>query len=177
MPEPPPPDALLKTIRVIDRFSEALGRVFAWMVVPLILALVYEVVMRYGFDAPTIWAYDVSFMIYGTHFMLGAGYTLLRKGHIRTDFFYEKWSARRQGWVDSVSYLVFFFPGLFFFLLAGWDSAWHSFTIGERSEVSAWRPILWPFKFAMPVAAALLIVQGVSEFIKSVWAARTGRWL
>ncbi|HBH04803.1 MAG TPA: transporter [Candidatus Rokubacteria bacterium] len=172
-----PPEAVRKLIKVIDTVGEWSGKVFAWMVVPLIVALTYEVIMRYGFDAPTTWAYDVSYMVYGGHFMLGAGYTLLKKGHIRTDFFYEAWPARRQGWIDAVSYLVFFFPGLVFFMLAGWDAAWHSWQMREASEVSAWRPPLYPFKFVMPVTAALLLLQGVSEFTKSVWAARTGRWL
>src|SRR3989338_4158667 len=90
-----PPEGMLKVIKVIDTFSEWSGKAFAWMIVPLVLALTYEVVARYGFDAPTIWAYDVSYMGYGGHFMLGAGYTLLQKGHIRPDFFYEAWPGRR----------------------------------------------------------------------------------
>jgi len=172
-----PPAAILKTIRIIDSISEWSGRVFCWMVIPLMLGLSYEVIARYVFDAPTIWAYEVAFMLYGGHFMLGAAYTLLKKGHIRTDFFYEHWSPRRKGWVDAMSYLFLFFPGLFFFLLASWDNASHSFIIGETSDASPWRPILWPFKFVMPVTAVLLIAQGVSEFLKSAWAAKTGRSL
>jgi len=172
-----PPAALVKTTRIIDTFSEWIGRGFAWLILPLIAGLSYEVIARYLFDAPTIWAYDVGYMLYGGHFMLGAGYTLMKKGHIRTDFFYERWSPRRQGTVDAFCYLFLFFPGLLFFLFASWDNAYHSFRIGEASEASPWRPILWPFKMAMPVAAVLLIIQGVSEFLKSVGAARTGRWL
>jgi len=170
-----PPEGVLKTIKAIDTLSEWTGKIFAWMIVPLVLGLTYEVIARYLFDAPTIWAYDTAYMLYGGHFMLGAAYTLLRKGHIRTDFFYEKWPVRRQAMIDACCYLFLFFPGLLFFLLASWDNAYHSFRIGESSEASPWRPILWPFKMVMPAAAALLIVQGVSEFIKSVWAARTGR--
>jgi TRAP-type mannitol/chloroaromatic compound transport system permease small subunit len=172
-----PPQALLRTIKAIDTLSEWTGRAAAWMIVPLVLALTYEVVARYAFDAPTIWAYDTAYMLYGGHFMLGAAYTLLHKGHIRTDFFYEKWPLRRQAIIDACCYLFLFlfFPGLFFFLLASWDNAFHSFRIGETSEASVWRPILWPFKMAMPVTAVLLILQGISDFIKSAWAARTGR--
>ncbi|MBI2197785.1 MAG: TRAP transporter small permease subunit [Candidatus Rokubacteria bacterium] len=170
-----PPAAVLKIVGTIDTLSEWSGRIFCWLVIPLVLGLTYEVISRYAFDAPTAWAYDVGYMLYGGHFMLGAAYTLLHKGHIRTDFFYEHWSTRRQGWVDACCYLFLFFPGLFFFLLAGWDNAWHSFSIGETSEASPWRPILWPFKMAMPAAAVLLLLQGVSEFLKSAWAAKTGR--
>ena len=171
------PPRVRKLITAIDTLSEWSGRVFAWLIVPLVLGLTYEVIARYGFDAPTIWAYDVGYMLYGSQFMLGAAYTLLRKGHIRTDFFYEKWSPQRQGLIDAALYLFLFFPGIFFFFLAGWDSASHSWMLRETSEASPWRPPLYPFKAVMPVAAALLFIQGISEFIKSVWAAKTGRWL
>ena len=171
------PPRVRKLITAIDTLSEWSGRVFAWLIVPLVLGLTYEVIARYAFDAPTIWAYDVGYMLYGSHFMLGAAYTLLRKGHIRTDFFYEKWSPQRQGLVDAALYLFLFFPGVFFFFLAGWDSAAHSWMLREPSEASPGRPPLYPFKAVMPVVAALLFIQGISEFIKSVWAAKTGRWL
>ncbi len=172
-----PPEALLETIRVIDAIGERVGRVVAWLVLPLVLGLTYEVFSRYGFNAPTEWAYDTAYMLYGSHFMLGAGYTLLKKGHIRTDIFYDKWTPQRQGWMDAVSYLFLFFPGMFFFLLAGWDSAYHSWTIREVSEASPWRPPIYPFKMVVPLAALLLMLQGVSEFLKSLWAARHGEWL
>ncbi|MBI2217221.1 MAG: TRAP transporter small permease subunit [Candidatus Rokubacteria bacterium] len=175
--EQQPPDALRKLIGVLDTLSEWSGRIVAWIIVPMVLGLTWEVVARYGFDAPTFWAYDMSYMMYGGHFMLGAAYTLLRKGHIRTDFFYGAWPVRRQAMVDSISYLFLFFPGMFFFFLASWDAAYHSWIIRETSEASAWRPIIYPFKMAMPVSAVLLILQGISEFAKSVWAVKTGRWL
>ena len=171
-----PPEALLKTIRVIDAIGECSGRIVAWMVLPLVLGLTYEVISRYVFNAPTAWAYDTAYMLYGSHFMLGAGYCLLKKGHIRTDIFYDKWSPRRQGWVDATSYLFLFFPGMIFFLLAGWDSALHSWSIREVSEASPWRPPIYPFKMVVPVTALLLLIQGVSEFLKSAYAALRGEW-
>jgi len=172
-----PPEALLKTIRFLDSIGEWSGRIVAWMVLPLVLGLTYEVISRYGFNAPTAWAYDTAYMLYGSHFMLGAGYTLLKKAHIRTDIFYERWSPRRQGWVDASSYLFLFFPGMIFFLLAGWDSALHSWSIREVSEASPWRPPIYPFKMVVPVTALLLLVQGVSEFLKSAYAALRGERL
>ena len=172
-----PPRGLLKTIRVIDAFSEWTGRVFRWLIVPLVFALTYEVIARYAFHAPTVWAFDVSYMLYGGHFMLGAGYCLLHKGHIRTDLFYVNWTPRRQGWFDAVCYLLLFFPGMIFFFLASWDSALHSFTIGEVSDASPWRPIVYPFKMVVPLTALLLMIQGVSEFLKSLHAALRGEWL
>ncbi len=171
------PAAVRRAIAVIDAVSEWSGRIVAWLVIPLMLALSYEVLARYAFGAPTLWAYDMSYMLYGSHFMLGAGYCLVRKGHIRTDFFYARWSARRQGLMDALLYLFFFFPGMFFFFLAGLDAAVDSWRLRETSDASAWRPIIYPFKTVMPVTAALLLWQGFSEFVKSVYAAVTGRWL
>lgn len=171
-----PPRALLKTIRVIDAIGEWSGRIVAWLILPLVLGLTYEVISRYGFNAPTAWAYDTAYMLYGSHFMLGAGYCLLKKGHIRTDILYDRWSPRRQGWVDASSYLFLFFPGLIFFLLAGWDSALYSWSIREVSEASPWRPPIYPFKMVVPVTALLLLIQGVSEFLKSAYAALRGEW-
>ena len=172
----PAQSAILRTIHLIDAVGEWSGWIAQWLVVPLMVGLGYEVIARYLFNAPTIWAYDAAYMLYGSHFMLGAAYTLLRKGHIRTDVFYGKWSEGRQGLVDASLYLFFFFPGMFFFLLAGWDAAQHSWSIGETSEASVWRPVMYPFKTVMPVTAALLLLQGISEFLKSLHAARTGRW-
>ena len=172
-----PPEGLLKTIRCIDTLGEWSGRVFAWLIIPLVLALTYEVFARYAFNAPTVWAFDISYMLYGSLFMLGAAYTLLKKGHIRTDIFYEKWTPRRQGWVDAVCYLLLFFPGMIFFFLASWDSALHSFSIREASDASPWHPPVYPFKMVVPVSALLLMIQGVSEFLKSLYAARHGEWL
>jgi TRAP-type mannitol/chloroaromatic compound transport system permease small subunit len=172
----PAQSPMLRATRVIDAATGWSGRAVQWLVIPLMLALGYEVLARYLFHAPTIWAYDTSYMLYGSHFMLGAGYTLLRRGHIRTDVLYGRWSPRGQGLVDATLYLLFFFPGMVFFLLAGWDAAWHSWSIGETSEASVWRPVLYPFKAVLPGTAALLLVQGISEFLKSVHAAMTGRW-
>ena len=174
---PEPPQALLKTIRCIDTISEWSGRIFAWMIIPLVFGLTYEVIARYAFNAPTVWAFDTAYMLYGSHFMLGAGYCLLRKGHIRTDIFYDKWPARRQGWVDALSYLLLFFPGMIFFFLASWDSALHSVMIRELSDASPWRPPVYPFKMVVPIAGLLLMIQGVSEFLKSMYAALRGQRL
>jgi TRAP-type mannitol/chloroaromatic compound transport system permease small subunit len=173
----PAPSGLLLAIRSLDRAAFWSGRIVAWLIVPMVLGLSYEVFSRYLFDAPTVWAYDMTFMLYGTFFMLGSAYTLLRKGHIRTDTFYANWSVRRQGAVDAACYLFFFFPGLVAFLSVSWEYFWRSFEQGERIVTSPWMPIVYPFKFVIPLAVALLLIQGASEFLKSVWAARHGEWL
>ena len=174
----PPPKALLMTIRMIDKYvGELSGKIFMVLIFPLIGALTYEVIARYAFNAPTIWAYDISYMVYGSHFMLGATYCLLKGGHIRTDVFYEKFSVRWQGRVDAFLYLFFFFPGMILFLWFGGIEALHSWDIGEESLASPWRPALYPFKSVIPVAAILIMIQGVSELLKSIYAGWRGRWL
>jgi TRAP-type mannitol/chloroaromatic compound transport system permease small subunit len=168
---------MLKAIALLDAISLWSGRIIAWLIIPMVLSLVYEVVARYIFDAPTEWAYDMTFMLYGSFFMIGSAYTLFKKGHIRTDSYYGGWSTRTQGWVDTICYLVFFFPPLIAFLVVGWDYFLRSYLQGERIVTSPWMPIVYPFKLAIPVATALLLLQGLSEFMKSVWAARKGEWL
>ena len=164
----------IRIVRAIDRFTDTTGTWVAWLNVPLVLAVSYEVVARYAFDAPTTWVFDTTYMLYSAIFMLGAAYTLHKGAHIRTDIFYEKWSAKTKGIVDSISYLVFFFPSIVMLLVASGNEAWYAYTIHETSEQTTWRPILWPFKSVVPLTCLLLLVQGVSETIKSVYAWRTG---
>jgi TRAP-type mannitol/chloroaromatic compound transport system permease small subunit len=164
----------IRIVRAIDKFTDTSGTWVAWLNVPLVLAVSYEVVARYAFDSPTIWSFDVTYMLYGTIFMLGAAYALHKGAHIRTDFFFEKWSIRTRGVIDSIAYLLFFFPSLAVFLYVSAGEGWYAFSIGETSEQTPWRPILWPFKMVVPLTCLLLMIQGVSETIKSLYAARTG---
>jgi TRAP-type mannitol/chloroaromatic compound transport system permease small subunit len=169
-----PVSGLVRVVRIIDRFTDTTGVWISWLNLPLVLAISYEVIARYVFGAPTIWSFDVTYMLYGTIFMLGAAYALHKGAHIRTDFFYEKWSVQTRGMVDSISYVVFFFPSLVMLLAASGSEAWSAYVIGETSEQTTWRPILWPYKSVVPATCVLLMVQGVSETIKSVYAWRTG---
>jgi TRAP-type mannitol/chloroaromatic compound transport system permease small subunit len=172
MPAPAP--FHIRVVRIIDKFTDTTGTWVAWLNVPLVFAVVYEVGARYAFNAPTIWSFDVTYMFYGTIFMLGSAYALHKGAHIRTDFFFERWSIRTRGTIDSVAYLVFFFPSLVTFFVVSGAEGWYAFEIGERSEQTPWRPILWPFKMVVPLTCLLLLIQGISETIKSVYAARTG---
>ena len=165
---------LLAFTKKIDRFTDLIGFWVAWLNVPLVLAVSYEVIARYFFHAPTIWVYDVTYMLYSAVFMLGAAYALHLGAHIRTDFFFETWSTRTKGLIDSIAYLALFFPTLILFLIVGADETWYAFRIMETSEQTPWRPILWPFKAIVPLTCLLLMVQGVSEVIKSLHAALTG---
>ena len=179
-PSPPPGAAPRSRLRLwierIDSISIWSGKLFAWLIAPMIGVLVFEVFARYGFDAPTMWAYDSTFMLYGSHFMLGAAFTLAKGAHIRTDFFYRMWSDRVQASVDLVIYLFFFFPGFVFFLWVSVEFAAKSWEQSELITTSPWLPIVYPFKTVIPLTATLLMIQGLSESLKCVEAIKQGRW-
>jgi TRAP-type mannitol/chloroaromatic compound transport system permease small subunit len=161
-----------RVVVVIERLSIVAGWAAGLLIIPMTLAVAYEVTARYAFNAPTAWAYDTTYMLFGAQFMLAASYTLLKGGHIRTDVFYERWSPRRRATVDLVAYVLFFFPGMLFVMYAGGAEAWHAWQIGERSDWSAWRPIIWPLKMVIPVSAALLLLQGFAEVVKCLRVVR-----
>jgi TRAP-type mannitol/chloroaromatic compound transport system permease small subunit len=169
-----PSRALLTTIRIIDTFTDLTGSLFAWLSVPLVAAVAYEVFARYLFNAPTIWSFDLTYMLYGAVFMLGAAYALHKGAHIRTDFFWDTFSPRTKGLIDSIAYIVFFFPSFTVLMLISWHEAQYAFQINEMSDQTPWRPILWPFKGVVPLACLLLLIQGFSELLKSLYMARTG---
>ena len=157
----------LRILSALDAVTRFVGKAIAWLILPMVLSLVWEVVARYVFNAPTEWAYDMTFMLYGTFFMIGSAWTLQRGGHIRTDIYYARWSQRTQARVDLVCYLVLFFPAMAVFTWLTWGYFWRSYELNERIVTSPWLPIVWPFKFMMPAAGALLLMQGVAETIRA----------
>tara|TARA_B100000809_G_scaffold133925_1_gene131616 strand:+ start:1852 stop:2457 length:606 start_codon:yes stop_codon:yes gene_type:complete len=165
-----------KTITKIDRFSLWIGRIVCWLTIPLFGAMVIEVIARYAFIAPTMWAYDISRMFAGALFMLGSGYALSKGVHIRADFLYRNWPIRIQGSVDLFLYLFFYFPGLTIFLWMATDFAYLSWIRGERGMDTAWMPIMGPIKTCLPLGVFFLIIQGISETLKSYYAVTKGRW-
>lgn len=162
--------------RTLDRVAIASGRLASWLIIPMVLSLVYEVAARYLFAAPTLWAYDMTFMLYGAFFMLGAAFTLQRQGHIRTDSLYAQWSPRRQAAMDLVGYVLMFAPVVAVFLWVGWGYFAKAFATGERFVSSPWMPVTWPFKAVMPLAGLLLAVQGLAEVAKCLHTLATGSW-
>jgi TRAP-type mannitol/chloroaromatic compound transport system permease small subunit len=170
-----PSPGIARAVAAIDRFTGWVGVAVSWLVVPMVVGVTYEVIARYVFDAPTIWAFDLTYMLYGSVFMLGASYALMKGAHIRTDMLWERYSDRTKGLVDTIAYIGFFFPALLMLLFTSVDDAWYSFQIGERGEQTAWRPIIYPFKAVVPLTALLLLIQGISELLKSLHAVRTGR--
>ncbi len=169
-------DALVRVIRGIDAVSEWSGRIAAWLVLPLVFIMSWDILVR-KVHTPTYWAYDLSYMLYGALFMLGTAYTLYRGSHIRTDFLYQGWPVKVQAAVDAFCYLFLFFPGMAIFLWLATDYALNSWQRQELSMASSWMPPIYPLKTVIPVSIALLLLQGVAEFLKCVYAIRHGEWL
>jgi TRAP-type mannitol/chloroaromatic compound transport system permease small subunit len=170
------PRWMAATIRLIDTLSRLVGWLVAWFVVVVMGSMIYEVVARYVFTAPTIWAYDISRMVCGAAFVLGGGYALARGVHIRSDFLYRNWSIKTQGRVDALLYLVFFFPTMLLLLWVSGEWAWRSVSMGERGIDTTLAPLLGPVKSSLPIGILFLTIQGISELLKSIYAASHGRW-
>jgi TRAP-type mannitol/chloroaromatic compound transport system permease small subunit len=163
-------------VRAVDSLNTWIGKAFSWLILLLTLAICYEVVARYAFRAPTNWAYDVSYMLYGTLFMMAGAYTLARNGHVRGDFLYRNWSPPSQARVDLLLYVVFYFPGIIALVYAGWSFAHMSWLFNERSSFSPDGPIIWPFKFVIPIVGVLMTLQGIAEVFRCIQCIRTGEW-
>jgi|TARA_B100000700_G_C14718503_1_gene702579 TRAP-type mannitol/chloroaromatic compound transport system permease small subunit len=167
---------MAKTITSIDKFSKWVGNIVCWILMPLIFAMTYEVIMRKLFLAPTIWAYDISRFLYGALFMLGAAYALSKGVHIRADFLYRNFKIKNQGLIDFWLYILFYFPGLFVFLFMTIGYVEESIRRGERGMDTTWMPYMWPIKTCLLVGIIFLLIQGVSELLKSYWASKKGEW-
>ena len=167
---------MAKSITSIDKFSNWIGNIVCWILMPLIFAMTYEVIMRKFFLAPTIWAYDISRFLYGALFMLGAGYALSKGVHIRADFLYRNFKTKNQGLVDFWLYILFYFPGLLFFFYMTTGFVQESIMRSERGMDTAWMPYMWPIKACLWFGILFLLIQGISEVLKSYYAATRGRW-
>ena len=170
------PTWMSKTIVGIDRFSKAIGNIVCWLTIPLILGMVYEVFARKLFLSPTIWAYDMSRFLYGALFMLGAGYALSKGVHIRADFLYRNFKVKTQGTVDFWLYLLFYFPGLLVFLYMTIGFVQESIMRGEKGMDTTWMPYMWPIKSCLWFGIVFLLIQGISELLKSYYAMTKGKW-
>ena len=180
---------MAKTIEFIDSKMLLSGKIIMWITIPLIYAMIHEVIGRHFFNRPTLWSFDISRMLAGALFMLGAAYTLSKGIHIRADFLYRNWTIKNQARVDLLLYLLFFIPGFLVFFYVSFDYAYTSICgrsnleecLGgkvriQRAMDTTWMPIMWPLKSCMPIGAFLLLVQGFSEILKTYYAFVKGRW-
>jgi TRAP-type mannitol/chloroaromatic compound transport system permease small subunit len=165
-----------RLIRFIDLVSYWSGKAFAWLIVVLTFVVAIEVFKRYILNAPTAWIFDFNNMLYGTLFMMCGAYTLALGGHVRADFVYIYLRPRGQAALDLALYLLFFIPGILGLIYAGYDYAALSWRIGEHSTVTAEGPPVYHFKTVIPIAGALVMLQGLAEITRCLVCLRTGAW-
>jgi TRAP-type mannitol/chloroaromatic compound transport system permease small subunit len=165
-----------RMIRAIDRVSAWSGKGFAWLILALTLVVCVEVFKRYILNRPTAWIFDLNNMLYGTLFMMCGAYTLAQAGHVRADFVYGSLRPRAQAALDLALYVLFFVPGILALIYAGYGYASDSWLIGEHSTVTAEGPPVYHFKSVIPIAGALVMLQGLAEIARCVLCLRTGTW-
>lgn len=154
-------------IRLIDGVNEVVGRTLSVVAVVFASIIIYDVTMRYAFNAPSRWAFDVSKMLYGFYFVMLGGYALRHQAHVRVDLLTERLQAKTRRWVEGLGYPLFFFPFAIVFVLKSYEFAMRSWTSGESTYGAVQLPV-YPLKIAMFVASVLLLIQGVSELLKLI---------
>ena len=159
-----------------DRISTWAGKAAAWLIILLMCVVCIEVFKRYILNAPDAWIYDINNMMYGTLFMMCGAYTLSQDAHVRGDFLYGSMKPRTQASLDLALYLLFFLPGIAALVYAGWDYAGDSWRINEHSNVTANGPPVYHFKSIIPLAGALVLLQGLAEITRCVVCLKTGQW-
>lgn len=167
---------MVRFIQFADGLSAWFGKAFAWLIILMSFGVGYEVLVRYVFNAPTPWSLDVSFIMYGSLFMMGGAYTLSRGGHVRGDFLYRTWTPRTQAKVDLVLYFLFFFPGITALILAGWKYSARSWSYTEVSVNSPAGIPVFQFKTVIVAAGILLFIQGLAQVCRCILCIREGRW-
>lgn len=167
-------------IFLVDSFTAWVGKAFSWCILLLTFAVAYEVFVRYALRDPTSWAFDMSYMMYGTLFMMAGAYALARDSHVRGDVLFRLWKPKVQATVELILYFFFFFPGILAFIFAGADYAGESWSYNYGTgEVSINSPANVPisqFKTVIPVAGALLLLQGLAQVCRCIVCLKTGTW-
>ncbi len=165
-----------KLLLFIDKVSTWVGQAFSWLIVALTLLVSWEVISRRFFDNPHAFTFDAMIMMYGTLFMMAGAYTLSKNGHVRGDVLYGFFSPRLQAGLDLALYLLFFIPGIIALVWAGYNFAADSWAIKEHSSVTADGPPLYHFKTVIPIAGAMILLQGLVEIVRCVVCLREGQW-
>ena len=165
-----------RLLLTVDRLSTSVGQAFSWLIVVLTFMMTWEIFSRRFFDAPHAWAFDAQIQMYGIMFMMGGAYTLAKSGHVRGDVLYGFFSPRVQAGLDLTLYVAFFVPGTVALAYAGYIYAGESWFIREHSTVMIDGPPVYTFKTFIPMAGALLLLQGVAEMVRCVMCLRDGEW-
>lgn len=164
-----------KLLLAVDRLSTFLGQFFSWMIILLTLMISWEVFSRYVLNVPHDWALNLQIMMYGTLFMMAGAYTLSKNGHVRGDVLYGFFRPRTQATIDLVLYIVFFLPGIVALTYAGWTYANEALAIREKTFSATPLP-LYRFKFVIPFAGAMLLLQGLVEIVRCIRCLQEGNW-
>lgn len=168
---------MVRIIHTIEGFSQWVGRAFGWCILILTLSVSYEVFVRYVLNAPTVWAFDMMVQMYGALFLMAGPYALAQDTHVRGDVLYRLFPVRWQARIDFILYVIFFFPGMLALFWYGWEIASDSWRYKEVSWNSPARIQIYFFKTLIPLAGALLMLQGLAEMMRCWLAMRSGRWL
>ena len=165
-----------KIFLTVDKISTWIGHAFSWLIIGLTLLIGFEVFSRYVLNDPHPWAFDAQMMLYGTLFMMAGAYTLAKSGHVRGDILYGFLQPRTQAILDLILYLIFFIPGVLALICAGYFYAADSWRILEHSSITADGPPIYPFKTIIPIAGAVLLLQGLVEILRCVVCIRENEW-
>lgn len=155
-------------VEFVEKLTRAVGIFAAWLLVPLVASIVYEVFARYVFHAPTFWAFEVDYMLAGTIFIFGSAYALQAGRHIRIDFFYGLFGPKHQAMVNVLGYVFLFLPLVWWTTWGLGSYAIEAYEMGRTSARSAWNPVIWPFRAVLSVGFGLLALQATVELIKAV---------
>ena len=162
---------MVRVLTVIDRLSSALAVVAGVLLLILIGDMMYEVVSRRVFSAPTLWASDVAYMANGIGFLFAAGYALRKNAHIRIDFLSTRFSRRYQDWINVAAYVLLILPALIFFVIGAYDEWLEAYLTDELDPASPWKPLLWPLFAGLLIGFAGLLLQALAECIRHVRSA------
>lgn len=166
---------LIGFIRFVDAVVDGIGKAVSFFIYPMMLVLVYEVVMRYYFRRPTIWAHETSCMLCGAHFIIGGAYALQKGAFVNVEVLYARFPKRARAVIDLCTWSMFYiFVGVLLWKSVPW--AWESFKLREFTD-STWGPFVWPIKLTVPFAAFLMLLQGMTRTVKDTYLAVTGREL
>jgi TRAP-type mannitol/chloroaromatic compound transport system permease small subunit len=163
-------------LHAIDGVSTWVGKAAAWLIIGLMTVVCVEVFKRYIMNMPTAWIFDVDNIMYGSLFMLCGAYTLAQNAHVRGDFLYSSMRPRTQAALDLALYVIFFVPGIAALIFAGYYYAADSWRIAEHSNVTSNGPPVYHFKSVIPIAGALIMLQGVAEIMRAIVCLKTGEW-
>ena len=161
-------------LRVIDAISENAGKLFSWSMLIVVFITLYEVIMRYLFNNPTEWAFEVTYMLWGAYFVMVAAWTHKAGGHVSMDVIYNRFPRRMRLTLDLVFCLVLCLPWIAALIMGGTEFAIDSWRIKEHT-VTPWRPPIYPLKTVLPIAFALLGLQAVARFIRDLTALTRGK--